>query len=275
MTHSKLASLIAQREGFYVPGSQPARKLNPGDLRHAPHTSHAGEGPDDIGIEPSVEDGWADLERQLQLYADRGLTLQQAIYEFAPPSENDSSSYLAFVCNGLGCSPDTPVRVALLADPAWQPTLPPTSAPATSAGSSGLMPTMRSALHRLSSALSPHTAVASPALGVVSPSSSAASAPTSSSALRNEVPMSTPNPILVGAAPSLITALQALQTFINNLGTDPAQVAVKFPGALQVLLGSLEMEIPGLAASELGAVQAVANARIAALIAGLQKATGK
>jgi len=85
--------------------------------------------------------------------------------------------------------------------------------------------------------------------------------------------MSSPNPILVAAAPSLITALQALQTFIANLGTDPAQVAIKFPGALQVLLGSLEMELPGLAASEVGAVQTAANAKIAAWIASLQAQT--
>src|ERR1700758_1803945 len=44
------------------------------------------------------------------------------------------------------------------------------------------------------------------------------------------------NPILVAAVPSLVTVLQAVQTFVANLGTDPAQVPVKFPGALQVLL---------------------------------------
>jgi hypothetical protein len=85
--------------------------------------------------------------------------------------------------------------------------------------------------------------------------------------------MSTPNPILVAAAPSLVASLQALQTFITNLGTDPAQVAVKFPGALQVLLGTLEMQLPGLAASEIGAVQTTANAKIASWIASLQAAT--
>jgi hypothetical protein len=110
---SKLAALIAQQEGFGIPGAQPTRKLNPGDLRHAPNASHAGEGPDDIGIEPTLADGWADLERQLQLYAERGMTLSEAIYEFAPPTENDSAAYLNFVCQGLGCTPDTTVAEAL------------------------------------------------------------------------------------------------------------------------------------------------------------------
>jgi hypothetical protein len=40
-----------------------------------------------------------------------------------------------------------------------------------------------------------------------------------------------------------------------------------------VLLGTLEMQLPGLASSEFGAVQTAANARIAALIASLEAST--
>jgi hypothetical protein len=111
---TKLAQLIAQEEGFNVPGSVPQRDNNPGDLRHSPHSAHAPGDPDGIGQIDNVADGWSDLERQLQLYADRGLTLEQAIYEFAPPNENNSAQYLDFVCNGLGCTPDTLVADALL-----------------------------------------------------------------------------------------------------------------------------------------------------------------
>jgi hypothetical protein len=110
---SKLAQLIAKEEGFYVEGSIPNRDNNPGDLRHSPHADHSGEGPDDIGVIDTSADGWADLERQLRLYAERGLTLRQAIYEFAPPSENDSEQYLNFICLGLGCQPDISVTDAL------------------------------------------------------------------------------------------------------------------------------------------------------------------
>jgi hypothetical protein len=39
--------------------------------------------------------------------------LQQAIYDFAPPTENDSGHYLDFVCTGLGCTSDTLVGDAL------------------------------------------------------------------------------------------------------------------------------------------------------------------
>lgn len=110
---SKLAQLISKQEGFGIPGSVPTRDSNPGDLRHAPHASHDGEGPNDIGIETNAVEGWADLERQLQLYADRGLTLAQAIYEFAPPTENNSAAYLNYVCTGLGCVPTISVADAL------------------------------------------------------------------------------------------------------------------------------------------------------------------
>jgi hypothetical protein len=110
---SKLAALIAQQEGFGIAGALPTRNMNPGDLRHAPLEEHPANAPDSIGSFADVQEGWDALQRQLQLYADRGLTLQQAIYEFAPPSENASASYLQFVCNGLGCSPDTLVSQAL------------------------------------------------------------------------------------------------------------------------------------------------------------------
>jgi len=108
------ARLIAEREGFNVPGSIPNRRNNPGDLRHSPHSSHEGEGPDDIGVIDTVADGWADLERQLQLYAARGLTIAGAIDEYAPPSDsNDTAEYLDFICRGLGLPPTALVSDAL------------------------------------------------------------------------------------------------------------------------------------------------------------------
>jgi hypothetical protein len=110
---TKLAYLISMEEGFWKPGTQPARKHNPGDLRHSPHSSHAGEGPNDIGIIDTDEDGFDDLERQLELYAERGLTLEQAIYDFAPPNENNSAKYLADICKALPLPPDAPMREAL------------------------------------------------------------------------------------------------------------------------------------------------------------------
>jgi hypothetical protein len=110
---SKLARLIAQEEGYGIPGSVPTRDNNPGDLRHSPHSDHLAGSPDAIGDIDNPVDGWADLERQLHLYAQRGLTLQQAIYEFAPPEENNSAQYLKFVCDGLGLPDSATVTEAL------------------------------------------------------------------------------------------------------------------------------------------------------------------
>jgi hypothetical protein len=109
---SRLAQLIAREEGYGIPGTVPTRDNNPGDLRHSPHSFHSGDS-NAIGQIDTPADGWADLERQLDLYAGRGMTLEQAIYEFAPPSENNSAEYLAYVCSGLKCDPQMLVADAL------------------------------------------------------------------------------------------------------------------------------------------------------------------
>ena len=110
---SKLARLIATEEGYGIPGDVPTRDNNPGDLRHSPHSFHSAGDPNGIGTIDSPADGWSDLERQLQLFSSRGLTLQQAIYEFAPPEENDSAQYLKYVCDGLGLPATATVTEAL------------------------------------------------------------------------------------------------------------------------------------------------------------------
>ena len=110
---SKLARVMAQEEGYYVAGSVPNRDNNPLDLRHSPNASHAGEGANDIGEIPTPEEGWADAERQLQIYASRQMTLRQMVYTLAPPTENDSERYLDFVCSSMGMGPDTLVSDAL------------------------------------------------------------------------------------------------------------------------------------------------------------------
>ena len=112
---TKLAKLIATEEGFFRAGTLPARRHNPGDLRHSPHASHDGIGADGIGIIDSEEDGWTDLERQLRIDAERGMTLEQAIYSWAPPCENDTAAYLAAVLAGFGgqATADTPLSEAL------------------------------------------------------------------------------------------------------------------------------------------------------------------
>lgn len=110
---SKLARLIGQEEGYGIPGTVPTRFDNPGDLRHSPHATHDPGNPDGIGQIDNVADGWTDLERQLQLYASRGLTLDELVSQYAPPNENDTTRYLNFLCDGLGLSPSDLVSKAL------------------------------------------------------------------------------------------------------------------------------------------------------------------
>lgn len=114
---TKLAQLIARREGFGIPGTKPTRDHNPGDLEHAPHVN-AWDG--QIGIEPDDDDGWNDLERQLGLYAERGMTLERMVPIYAPPNENATSEYLQFLCEGLGGTPATLISDALKI-PAYDP----------------------------------------------------------------------------------------------------------------------------------------------------------
>jgi hypothetical protein len=108
--------LCCTEEGFFIPGSLPARDHNPLDLRHSPHSEHPGD-PNAIGVIDNNADGFADAERQARLWADRGDTLQQAIYTEAPPGvdSNNAANYLAFVIAGFGgrVDADTPMSKVL------------------------------------------------------------------------------------------------------------------------------------------------------------------
>lgn len=103
------AQLFAKREGFGIAGAVPTRNNNPGDLRHAPGAHHEPGDPDGIGSFTTPEEGWQMLDRQLGLYAERGLTLQAAAYKFAPPSENNSAAYLQFLVQNLPGSNTMPM----------------------------------------------------------------------------------------------------------------------------------------------------------------------
>ena len=111
---SKLAEVMAKMEGFGVPGTIATVRNNPLNLRHGPNATHPPDDPNGIGYYATVDLGWADGERQLQLFAERDLTLRKMIYEFAPPADNNSTEdYLDFICSELGCGPHTFVSHAI------------------------------------------------------------------------------------------------------------------------------------------------------------------
>lgn len=128
---TKLALCIAKNEGYFVPGTMPNKRNNPGDLRHSPHSTHLDPNkPDDIGTIDTPAHGWEDLERQLLIYSRRTITtdpqthrpcsprlmnLSDLAYTYAPPADNNpTSAYLDSLCKGLGIAATTSVAVALL-----------------------------------------------------------------------------------------------------------------------------------------------------------------
>jgi hypothetical protein len=121
---SRLAQLIAHNEGFPHPGEIPTVRNNPMDLKHGPHASHPPTDPNGIGWYAAVDLGWQDGERQLQLFAKRGLTLLEMVNEylgFAKDALLDESlvdgnnrvPYLDTICTGLNLPPTALVSEAL------------------------------------------------------------------------------------------------------------------------------------------------------------------
>lgn len=101
---STLAQLIANFEGWNKSGTIARANNNPGNLRAGPRAVGNSSG---FAVYASAADGWADLERQIQLDADAGFTLGSFIAKYAPPAENDTASYGSYLARQLGVSLDT------------------------------------------------------------------------------------------------------------------------------------------------------------------------
>lgn len=120
------ANAIARMEGYLTaagavnPNTRAAKNNNPGNIWDG-----LGNGKvkriwpsmaiDDKGfvIFPSAAAGWAELERQLLMKANRGLTLQAALTEWAPPVENDTATYVRNVESWTGYAANTPLSNVL------------------------------------------------------------------------------------------------------------------------------------------------------------------
>lgn len=83
--------------------------------------------------------------------------------------------------------------------------------------------------------------------------------------------MSTTEPVLKAAAPTLITALGDLGTLVNTVLTgDPATAVLRVGPACQIFLGQLGLLLPELGVAEVGAVNTDVQAKIGAIIAKLK-----
>jgi hypothetical protein len=136
-----LLEAIAHMEGFYVAASRPARNCNPGDLTYCAETISFGatKGDPRFAVFPDVTTGWNALRRWLSVpgkfgttnpgdgrpagphgYLEGGYldaTLEQALWRFAPPNENNTANYVGFVTVQTGLTPTTPLTADLLVVP--------------------------------------------------------------------------------------------------------------------------------------------------------------
>ena len=114
----KIGDAIQRMEG-YAPGTRAYKNNNPGNIWD-------GTGPgkprriwpsipiDASGflVYPSYAAGRAEMERQIAMKIDRGLTLRSLITEWAPPVENNTSLYVGNVSQWTGIPPDVVLRNA-------------------------------------------------------------------------------------------------------------------------------------------------------------------
>lgn len=101
-----LLEAMARQEGFYLQGSRPKRNNNPGDLEDGKFArAHGAAGTDGrYAIFPDVVTGFAAM-RALLLSAYSGMTVEAALNKYAPPVENQTSVYLAHVCQWANVQP--------------------------------------------------------------------------------------------------------------------------------------------------------------------------
>lgn len=89
----------------YIPtGSLADRNNNPGNLKFA-NQSGAVMGEGGFAKFNTPEDGYQALVNQVQLDQSRGETLEQFISKYAPPTENDTTTYIQQVASNLGVDP--------------------------------------------------------------------------------------------------------------------------------------------------------------------------
>ena len=106
-TVNTIAQTIQQQEGYY-PGSLAYTNNNPGNLVYAGQ-SGATQGAGGFAKFPDYSTGYPALLNQIQLYASRGMTIQDMMNVYAPAGQgsNNPTVYAATIANAVGASPDT------------------------------------------------------------------------------------------------------------------------------------------------------------------------
>lgn len=106
---SMIANTVESQEG-YRPGTIAYRNNNPGNLIYV---GQPGATPGEGGFAyfQSYQSGRAELERQIGLYADRGLTIQGMAQVYAPwgHGNNNPDVYAGRIASALGVPASTPL----------------------------------------------------------------------------------------------------------------------------------------------------------------------
>ncbi len=106
-TKQTIGSTIQQVEGYY-PGSIAYRNNNPGNLKYVGQAGATGADSRGFAVFPTYDAGLDALYHQLDLYAGRGLTIQQTMDIYAPASDgNQPAAYAQTIARALGTSVNT------------------------------------------------------------------------------------------------------------------------------------------------------------------------
>jgi hypothetical protein len=106
-----LVEAIGRMEGVLLEGSRPNRNNNPGDIEFGEFARIYGatNGDPRFAIFPTMEMGYAALTALLKTHEYKNLTVTEAIARYAPPVENNDTTYVDDICTWVGCQPDTPI----------------------------------------------------------------------------------------------------------------------------------------------------------------------
>jgi hypothetical protein len=107
-----LAAAMIRQEGSYQLGTAGQRYNNPGnlmDLNHAIWPQYP-TAPSGEVIFPDPATGLAAMQRDLSIKIARGMTLSSLITMYAPPSQNDTATYIANVALWTGLPTDVPLN---------------------------------------------------------------------------------------------------------------------------------------------------------------------
>ena len=109
---------IARQEGWLVPSSRCRRNHNPGNIEYGgwavAHGAIASDGR--FAIFPDDATGFAAMSALLMTdYV--GLSVQDAVAKWAPPTENDTAEYVCNVCTWTQLTPETSLTSSLLLPP--------------------------------------------------------------------------------------------------------------------------------------------------------------